>query len=54
MEAPVLTANSGQRCPASGIWQVMGEITSTQTVSKGDPMPQYCGKKVSWCFLYAC
>lgn len=54
MEVPALTASTGQKCPASGLWKVMGEITSTQTVSKGDAMPHYCGKKVRWCFLYSC
>lgn len=54
MEKPFTIAASGQKCPVSGIWKVSGPVTSTQPVSRGDPMPEYCGTKVKWQLLYPC
>lgn len=49
---PPVTAYSGTKCPRGGVWKVLGNLTTTQPVSRGDPMPLYCGKKVKWKFLY--
>lgn len=52
IEKKIISAASCQKCPVSGVWKIIGPITSTQTISKGDPMPEYCGKKVKWQLLY--
>lgn len=52
MEQQTLVAESGKKCPAGGIWKVEGEITTTRPLSKGETMPEYCGKKVKWRLLY--
>lgn len=49
---PPVPAYSGTKCPRGGVWKVLGNLTTTQPVSRGDPMPLYCGKKVKWKFLY--
>lgn len=54
MKTKDLTRTSGQKCPESGIWKIVGEITTTQAIMKGDQIPEYCGKKVRWIFLYSC
>ncbi|WP_034966114.1 hypothetical protein [Chryseobacterium sp. FH1] len=39
---------SGRKCTVSGEWESEGPIATTVYVSKGDPMPLYCGKTVKW------
>lgn len=39
---------SGQLCTVSGEYETVGSISTTIFVSKGEPMPEYCGKKVKW------
>ena len=43
-----MTASTGQRCPASGVWKVVGFPTTTAPIAEGDRMPPYCGKAVTW------
>lgn len=43
---------SGARCPQSGIWKVVGPVTTTLPLARGDLVPDYCGKKVKWQLLY--
>jgi hypothetical protein len=40
-------AKTGQRCPESGVWQVVG-LTATAPIAEGNVMPPYGGKAVSW------
>lgn len=42
------TATTGQNCPESGIWKVVGNPTTTAPISKGNRMPPYDGKAVTW------
>lgn len=42
------TARTGQTCPCSGIWKVEGSPSTTAPISKGNTMPPYGGKAVTW------
>jgi hypothetical protein len=41
-------AHTGQVCPESGVWQVVGIPTTTAPIAKGNRMPPYGGLAVSW------
>jgi hypothetical protein len=44
-----MTARTGEKCPKSGVWKVVGVLdTVTQSVSRGNKMPQYANKNVNW------
>jgi len=42
------TAKTGERCPESGVWKVMGYPTTTAPIAQGNVMPPYAGKAVTW------
>lgn len=42
------TARTGQICPESGVWEVVGYPTTTAPIAKGDRMPPYQGQAVTW------
>ena len=42
------TAKTGEICPESGVWQVVSIPTTTAPIAKGDRMPPYSGKAVTW------
>lgn len=42
------TAKTGEKCPESGVWQVVGTPTTTAPIAKGNIMPPYAGKAVTW------
>lgn len=44
-----MTARTGEKCPKSGVWKavVVGE-TATMSVSRGNKMPFYGGRNVTW------
>ena len=42
------TATTGQTCPESGVWQVVGYPSTTAPIAKGNRMPPYDGKAVTW------
>ncbi|MEM7059174.1 MAG: hypothetical protein AAF557_16435 [Pseudomonadota bacterium] len=47
--APVgTTAKTGEVCPESGVWRVVGTPTTTAPISKGNRMPPYDNKAVTW------
>lgn len=48
----VKSVHSGSKCPQSGIWKVVGTVTTTLPLARGDIVPEYCGKKVKWQLLY--
>lgn len=42
------TARTGEKCPESGIWEVVGTPSTTAPIAKGNTMPPYNGKAVTW------
>ena len=42
------TARTGETCPESGVWKVVGTPTTTAPIAKGNRMPPYSGKAVTW------
>ena len=42
------TASTGQRCPESGIWKVVGTPTTTAPIAKHNIMPPYMNRGVTW------
>lgn len=42
------TARTGETCPESGVWKVVGPPTTTAPIAKGNRMPPYGGKAVTW------
>ena len=42
------TATTGQICSESGVWQVVGTPTTTAPITKGDRMPPYNNRAVTW------
>jgi hypothetical protein len=42
------TAKTGERCPESGVWEVVGTPSTTAPISRGEVMPPYAGKAVTW------
>jgi hypothetical protein len=49
MKKPIgITASTGEKCPESGVWQVVGYPTTTAPIALGNTMPPYNGKGVTW------
>ncbi|MBB4263572.1 MULTISPECIES: hypothetical protein [unclassified Bradyrhizobium] len=47
--APIGTkARTGEICPESGVWKVEGSPSTTAPIAKGNRMPPYDGKAVTW------
>ena len=42
------TAKTGQVCPESGVWQVVGKPSTTAPIAKSNRMPPYKGMAVIW------
>ena len=42
------TATTGQHCPESGVWKVVGYPSTTAPIAKGNVMPPYQGRAVTW------
>ena len=42
------TAHTGEVCPESGVWEVVGTPTTTAPITKGERMPPYDRKAVTW------
>ncbi|MDP2849323.1 MAG: hypothetical protein Q8O35_14210 [Humidesulfovibrio sp.] len=42
------TAKSGEDCPESGLWEVVGHPESAAELFRGNIMPPWCGKSVTW------
>ena len=48
------TAKTGENCPESGDWKVVGTPSTTAPIAEGNKMPPYDGKAVTWqLFEYA-
>lgn len=49
MKAPLGTrVTTGGTCPESGVWKVVGMPSTTAPIAKGNRMPPYSGKAVTW------
>ena len=47
--APIgTTAKMGEKCPESGVWKVVGSPSTTAPIAKGNRMPPYDGRAVTW------
>ena len=42
------TAKTGEVCPESGRWDVVGYPTTSAPIAKGNRMPPYTNKAVQW------
>ena len=42
------TAQTGERCPESGVWAVVGLPTTRAPIAHHNVMPPYNGKAVTW------
>ena len=42
------TAKTGEICPESGVWEVIGSPSTTAPIAKGNKMPPYGDKAVTW------
>ncbi len=52
MATPLGTkARTGERCPESGVWQVIGTPTTTAPIAKGNVMPPYNQQAVTWSLI---
>ncbi|WDF54341.1 hypothetical protein [Mucilaginibacter sp. KACC 22063] len=45
------TASTGETCPESGVWKVQGSPSTTAPIAKGNRMPPYGGKAVTWMLI---
>ena len=42
------TAQTGEKCPESGVWKVVGTPSTTAPIAKNNVMPPYDNKAVKW------
>ena len=51
-KAPIGTkARTGEICPESGVWKVVGSPSTTAPIAKGNRMPPYRGNAVTWTLI---
>ena len=43
-----MTARTGEICPKSGVWEVVGTPSTTAPIAKGNRMPPYRDNGVTW------
>lgn len=41
-------AKTGEKCPESGVWKVIGTPSTTAPISEGNTMPPYNNNSVTW------
>jgi len=47
--APIgTTARTGERCPESGVWEVVSTPSTTAPIAKDNVMPPYRQQAVTW------
>lgn len=52
MSKPIgTTARTGEICPESGVWAVADQPSTTAPIAKGNRMPPYGGKAVTWTLI---
>ncbi|MNW14706.1 hypothetical protein D3C71_2130030 [compost metagenome] len=44
----LLFADTGQKCPRSGIWACLTDLRVSVAVTQGEPMPSNAGQPVQW------
>jgi hypothetical protein len=44
-------ARTGEICPESGVWKVKGPRSTTAPIAKGNTMPPYDGRAVTWVLI---
>lgn len=42
------TAKTGEKCPESGVWTSVSTPSTTAPIAKGNTMPPYNNKAVTW------
>ena len=42
------TAKTGSVCPESGVWVVVGTPSTSAPIAKGNTMPPYANRAVTW------
>ena len=42
------TAKTGEKCPESGVWEVVGTPSTTAPIAKDNRMPPYNNQAVTW------
>lgn len=47
-ESSVITAQSDDVCPSSGIWEIVDLVSTCAVLRSGDSMPRYYGREVLW------
>lgn len=47
-ERNYLQSKTGEICPKSGVWYVEGTPSTTAPIAKGNQMPPYGGRAVTW------
>jgi len=53
-KAPIgTTARTGEICPESGIWKVVGNPSTTAPIAKGNKIPPYGGAAIWQLIQYA-
>ena len=45
------SAQTGEVCPESGVWRVSGTPSTTAPIAKGNRMPPYAGRAVTWVLI---
>jgi len=49
MRKPIgTTARTGEKCPESGVWEVIGSPSTTAPIAQHNTMPPYNGGAVTW------
>lgn len=49
MSTPIgTTCKTGEKCPESGVWEVVGTPSTTAPIAKGNVFPPYGGRAVTW------
>lgn len=46
-----ITASSGEVCPCSGEWEIIGVVSTTAVFAKDQIIPEYYGKQVVWVLI---
>lgn len=44
-------AKTGENCPESGVWKVEGNPSTTAPIAKGNRMPPYDNRAVTWILI---
>ena len=45
------TARTGELCPESGVWKVLDTPSTTAPIARGNHMPPYNNRAVTWSLI---